>query len=93
MNDDEVKERLRLKYIPQTEGFDAEEIEAYDRFLALSGDEQRLHLADQDDDEFEMYVQLIKSRAMYTTPADRNPGSITPAKVDACPEPYRWWHR
>jgi hypothetical protein len=92
MTGDEIKEHLRLKHIPHTEGFDAQEIEAYGRFLAISDDEQRLHMAAQNDDEFELYVHLIISRALYTAPVDRNPGSIT-QKVDAYPERYKWWHR
>ena len=93
MTDDEIKERLGLKYIPHTEGFDADEIEAYERFLALSCDEQRLRMVAQNDDEFELHVQLITSRAMYTAPVDRSPGSITQEKVDAYPERYNWWPR
>lgn len=93
MTDEEIRERLRLRYLPYAEGFDVGEIETYEHFLAMTPDEQGLYMQPLGDGEYELFVQLLTSRAVYKDPVDRYPGSIDQAKVDAYPERYSWWSK
>lgn len=83
-----AKNKLRLKYLPVD--FDLGQIDEYERYLDMSGDEKKTFVADMSDDEFELWNALETSRALYQDPVDRNPGSITEEKVAAYPERYGW---
>ncbi|NTI03173.1 hypothetical protein G6K88_14205 [Agrobacterium rhizogenes] len=88
--DDPTKEELQLKWIPFAEGFDYDDYDRYRNFLALSDDDQSAVMEPMTTTEAELYIALLTSRAMYVSPVDRNPGSITQDKVDAYPERYKW---
>lgn len=83
----EAKDRLRLKYLPVD--FDFERVDEYQRYLSMSGDEQKAYVAGMSNEEYEFWNSLETSRALYQDPVDRNPGSITQDKVDRYPERYR----
>lgn len=87
---DGVKERLRLKYLPWN--FDLDKIEEYERYLAMSGNEQKAFVADMSNDEFDFWCDLETARALYVDPADKRDGSITEEKVARRPDRYRWSH-
>jgi len=90
MTDNEICERLRLKYIPDCEGFDPEHVDDYEHFLNLPRAEQCEVVDDLHPTKRELYVELLTSRAFYRTHEDRDPGSIIQAKVDVYPERYIW---
>lgn len=81
-----AKEQLKLKYLPLD--FDFEKVDEYERYLAMSDDEQKAFVADMSNDEYEFWNALETARALYQDPVDRDPGSITQDKVDAYPERY-----
>lgn len=81
-----AKERLKLKYLPLD--FDFEKVDEYERYFAMSDDEQKTFVADMSNDEYEFWNALETARALYQDPVDRDPGSITQDKVDAYPERY-----
>jgi hypothetical protein len=93
MTDEEIREHLRLKYLPTAEGFDVCAVETYEHFLALTRSEQDLYMQTLSDGEYELFVELVTSRAVYNDPMARYPGSIDQAKVDAHPERYSWWSK
>lgn len=84
----EVKERLKLKYVPV--GFDIDQIEQCERYLSMSDDQQKAHVADMSDVEVEFWIALETSRALYVDPIDKRDGSISEAKVARYPERYDW---
>lgn len=83
----EAKDRLRLKYLPVN--FDFERVDEYQRYLSMSGDEQKAYVADMSNQEYEFWNALETARALYVDPLDRQDGSITEAKVARHPERYR----
>lgn len=84
----ELKERLKLKWLPFAEGFVVEHVDKYESFLSLSDEEQNAFLATLVEADFEFYITLLTARAMYRDPVDRTPGSITEALVAKYPEKY-----
>lgn len=88
-HDQELRDRLRLKYLP----FDADDpdvLAEVERFLSMSDEEQYEFTRLLFNEEYEFWNSLMTARALYKAPVDRDPGSITQAKVDAYPERYRW---
>jgi hypothetical protein len=65
ITEDELRCRLRLKWIPTSDGFDLDHLEDYERFLALSYSEQDDFLKSLGDEESELYQSLMISRAMF----------------------------
>lgn len=88
-HDQELRDRLRLKYIP-FDASDPELVAEVERFLALSPDEQHEFTRVLFNEEYEFYNGIQTARALYKPPVDRDPGSITEEKVRAYPERYRW---
>ncbi|MBY5684804.1 hypothetical protein HFO32_22030 [Rhizobium leguminosarum] len=84
----EVKEKLKLKYLPVD--FDFSRMDAYERYLSMSDDDQKAYVANMSNVEVEFWIALETARAMYQDPLDRTPGSITEDKVDGYPDRYRW---
>ncbi|NKQ73471.1 hypothetical protein C3Y89_24565 [Rhizobium sp. UPM1132] len=70
ITEDELKRRLRLKWIPTPDGFDFQNLADYERFLAMSNKEQNDFLRGLSDDEYQIYQSLMISRAMYRGPGD-----------------------
>lgn len=83
-----IRERLRLKYLPLGEGFDADDIEKYERHLALSNSDRSLEVKAMGDEAAQLYIELEVARALYVPPVDRE-GGITEAKIARYPERYR----
>lgn len=88
-HDQELRDRLKLKYLPFNAN-DADTLAEVERFLALSDDEQATFTELLFNEEYEFYNGIQTARALYKSPVDRDPGSITQAKVAAYPERYRW---
>lgn len=84
----ELRERLKLKWLPFAEGFVVEHVDKYESFLSLSDEEQNTFIATLGETDFEFYITLLTSRAMYRDPVDRTPGSITEALVARYPDKY-----
>ncbi|MBY3044860.1 hypothetical protein [Rhizobium leguminosarum] len=82
----EVKERLRLKYVPFNPKPEA--IAEAEAFLALSDAEQAHELEFAHNERAEFLVSLMTARALYENPPDRRNGVITEAKVARYPERY-----
>jgi hypothetical protein len=82
----EVKERLRLKYLPFSPT--PELIERVEAFLALSDDEQRHVLDTSYNEDAEFWISVLTARALYVDPLDRRDGSITEGKVARYPDRY-----
>lgn len=85
-SDQELRDRLRLKYVPFDP--DPETIANAEAFLSMSDDEQRQVLDTSFNEQAEFFIALLTARALYKSPVDRSPGSITAAKVAAHPERY-----
>ncbi len=86
----DLREVLRLKYLPIGEGFDIRHLDEYERFLGLTIDEQQIYMSTVSDDAAELFIALLTARALYKDPVDRHPGSITQDKVNAYPDRYQW---
>lgn len=84
----EVKERLRLKYVPFSPT--PELIERVEAFLALSDDEQKHVLDTSYNEDAELWISVLTARALYEDPLDKRDGSITEAKVARYPDRYDW---
>ncbi|MBY3594183.1 hypothetical protein HJA87_30605 [Rhizobium bangladeshense] len=82
----EVKERLRLKYVPFSPT--PEMIEQAEAFLSLSDAERAHRLETAYNEEAEFLISLETARALYVDPLDKRDGSITEAKVARYPERY-----
>lgn len=87
--DQELRDRLKLKYLPFNAD-DPDTLAEVKRFLAMSDDEQAAFVRVLYNEEYELWNAVMTARALYKSPVDRDPGSITEAKVDAYPERYRW---
>ncbi len=87
-DDQALRDRLRLKYIP----FDPtpELIEKVDAFFAMSDAEQAGHLGLAYNEEAEFLISIMTARALYKDPVDRSPGTITQDKVNRYPDRYDW---
>lgn len=83
----EAKKKLKLKYLPVD--FDFDRIGEYERYLAMSDDEQKAYVADMSIAEVDFWVALETARAIYVDPLDKRDGSITQDKVDRHPERYK----
>lgn len=69
MTDDEenlLKKRLRLKWLPCDEGFDATRADVYDRFLSLPVDEQTEIVRGMNAEDGELYIVLSNARMHYS---------------------------
>ena len=88
-HDQELRDRLKLKYLPFN-AQDADLVAEVERFLAMSDDEQHGFTRVLFNEEYEFWNSIQTARALYKALVDRDPGSITQAKVDAYPERYRW---
>jgi len=86
----DLREVLRVKYLPFADGFDVGHLDEYERFLGLTDDEQQIYMSTVSDDAAELFIALLTARALYKDPVDRHPGSITQDKVDAYPDRYQW---
>jgi len=84
----QAKTKLRLKYLPV--GFDFGRVHEYDRYLSMPVDDQKAFVSSMSNEEFQFWVALETSRVLYVDPVDRNPGSITEAKVARYPNRYDW---
>lgn len=84
---DEVKERLRLKYLPF--GPTPELIERVEAFLSMSDNDQRHVLDTSFNEDAELWISVLTARALYEDPLDRQDGSIIEAKVARYPERYK----
>lgn len=87
--DQELRDRLQLKYIP----FDADDsdlIAKAEAFFELSDEEKTRELETAFNEEAEFLIEIMTARALYKDPVDRDPGSITEEKVRAYPERYDW---
>jgi len=86
-NNQELRDRLRLKYIP----FDPtpELIAEVEAFLSMSDAERSHKLETAYNEEAEFLISIETARVLYKAPIDRHHGSITQVKVDAYPERYR----
>lgn len=80
-----VKDRYRLKYLP----VDPEHVDHYRDFLKRPRSEQDEILKTLDGPEFELFQSFYISQLMYEPPSERA-GPITPEKVAAHPDRYRW---
>ncbi|WP_276117949.1 hypothetical protein [Pararhizobium qamdonense] len=82
-----LRDRLKLKYLP----FDPtpEAIAEAEAFIAMSDAEQAHELEISFNERAEVLISLVTAQALYKDPADRDPGSITEAKVAAHPERYK----
>ena len=87
--DQDLRDRLKLKYLPFNSD-DPDLLAAAERFLAMSDDEQAAFVRVLFNEEYEFYNNIMTARALYKPPVDRDPGSITEAKVAAYPERYQW---
>lgn len=68
MTDDEenlLKKRLRLKWLPYYEGFDPTRADEYDRFLELPVDEQTELVRKMSAEDGELYIVLSNARMLY----------------------------
>ncbi|KQS90993.1 hypothetical protein ASG42_10880 [Rhizobium sp. Leaf391] len=83
----ESKSNLRLKYLPVD--FDFDRVDEYQRYLAMSPDDQKAYVAEMSNLEAEFWISLETSRALYVDPLDKRDGPITEAKVARYPEKYR----
>jgi len=83
----EVKGKLKLKYLPVD--FDFGQIEQYERYLSMSGDEQKAFVGRMSNVEYEFWNSLETARALYVHPLDRQDGSITEAKIARHPGLYK----
>ncbi|TAW50580.1 hypothetical protein [Rhizobium leguminosarum] len=86
LNSAEVKERLRLKYVPFSPTPEA--VAEAEAFLSLSDAEQAHELEFAYNERAEFLVSLITARALYQDPLDKRDGSVTEAKVARYPERY-----
>lgn len=69
MTDDEenlLKKRLRLKWLPYDEGFDPTRADVYDRFLSLPVDEQTEIVRGMNAEDGELYIVLSNARMHYS---------------------------
>jgi hypothetical protein len=82
-----ICDRLQLKWLPTDTVDGVREIES---FLQLLDCDQTDLIQAADNEQAEWYIEILTSRAMYVSPVDRDPGSITQDKVDAYPDRYRW---
>lgn len=87
-SDQVIRDRFRLKWIPV--GLSSGQLDHYVRFLDMAEDEKSVFQRTVTGDEMELLLELETARAMYLDPVDREPGSITEAKVAKYPERYRW---
>lgn len=87
LSDQALRDRYRLKWI--ADGLDEPQLEAYLGFLDTTDDEREIASRTVGPEELELLQALETARAMYLAPEDRNPGSITEAKVARYPERYR----
>lgn len=83
---DEVKARLRLKYLPF--GPTPELIERVEAFLSMSDDEQKHVLDTSYNEDAELWISVLTAHALYEDPLDKRDGSITEAKVARYPQRY-----
>jgi hypothetical protein len=65
ITEDDLKRRLRLKWIPTPDGFDFDHLDDYERFLALSNKDQQAFMSTLSDEDYELYQSLSISRVMY----------------------------
>ncbi|MGO4569982.1 hypothetical protein AB4Z52_34365 [Rhizobium sp. 2YAF20] len=86
--DQPLRDHYRLKWIPV--GLTAEQMEAYRGYLDMTEDERSVIGKTVTNEELELLLELETARAMYVEPEDRQPGSITEAKVARYPERYNW---
>lgn len=84
--DQELRDRLRLKYVPFDP--DPETIADAEAFLSMNDNEQRQVLDTSFNEQAEFFIALLTARALYKSPVDRSPGSITQEKLDAYPDRY-----
>ena len=59
MTDEEIREHLRLKYLPAAEGFDLYPAGTYAHFLSLTRNEQDLYMQALGDGKHELFVELV----------------------------------
>ena len=83
----DLRDRLRLKYVP----FDPtpELITEAEAFLSLSDTERSHRLETAYNEKAEFLISLETARALYVDPVDRQDGLITQAKVDRHPDRYK----
>jgi hypothetical protein len=74
-----LRDHYRLRWIPI--GLEEEQLEAYRDYLDMTDDERSIVTRTVGPEELELLLELETARAMYLDPADRDPGSITKAKV------------
>lgn len=65
VTEDEIRHRLRLKWIPWFEGFDLKLIVDYERYLSMSYPEQITALREMRGNDYELYETLTISSASY----------------------------
>lgn len=87
ITEDEIRHRLRLKWIPWREGFDLKDIDDYERYLSMSYPEQLAAAKDLSSEDYELYETLTISSVSYHDPVDG--GGVTDEKVSRYPERYR----
>ncbi|MGO6692487.1 hypothetical protein ACCS54_19005 [Rhizobium johnstonii] len=68
ISEDDLKRRLRLKWIPTPDGFDFQDLADYELFLALSHKDQLGFLNGLSDDQYQLYESLMISQACYRPP-------------------------
>lgn len=70
ISEDDLRHRLRLKWIPTSDGFDFEHVADYERFLAVPNEERNEFLRDLGDDDYQLYETLLISHACYRDPKE-----------------------
>ncbi|WP_427145162.1 hypothetical protein [Rhizobium pisi] len=71
ISEDDLKRRLRMKWLPTSDGFDFANIADYERFLALPREEQKAFLRGLDDDDYQLYETILISHACYRDPNEK----------------------
>jgi hypothetical protein len=82
----DVKERLRLKYVPFSPTPEA--VAEAEAFLSLSDAERSRRMKTACNEKVEFLISLETARTLYVDPLDRQDGLITEAKVARYPERY-----
>ncbi|MCA2431012.1 hypothetical protein HFN06_06080 [Rhizobium leguminosarum] len=82
-----LRDRYRLKWIPV--GLDEKQLDSYRGYLDMTDDERAIVSRTVGPEELDLLLELETARAMYLAAEDRDPGSITEAKVARYPERYR----
>ncbi|MBY5896049.1 hypothetical protein [Rhizobium ruizarguesonis] len=68
ITEDELKQRLGLTWIPTPDGFKLQHLADYERFLALSHQEQLTFLGSLSERDYELYESLMISQGCYRPP-------------------------